>query len=933
MTGVLTVLLFIVGGMLTACDPIPTLMAGQVTDSGGGVVQGVAVRVYPVGGTTPIATATTDGGGNYSFDEQHLTAGTYQVRFGDADWYHGATTQVGATTVTVSADNPAEVNETYTEGSGTMSGMVTDGNNDGAGISGVGVQILDAVGTVVDSVTTSDGSWTSDDLTPGPYKVRFGDEGYGTVYSGGSANFAQASVINVSSGSSVSGVDATLTQDAEMTLNLDNEPDGANLYAIVVDQSTGRWVIFQQLEHGGEGGFGDGIYGLQPGTYRLAIIDFASVVENWVYGTDTGDLAQGTDVTLTAGQTIAIDPIIFKAKSCLQLAPHPNLSGMDLSGRSYFGCDLSGADLSGANLSGTNLKYANLTGANLSGAIIDQSTDLTRATIAGTNLSATDLSDFTNYESLRSGSITGTPSALPGNVELIDGYFIGDGVDLRSADLSGANLSGLRITNADFTDADLSGADLRGTVFNSDTLERTNLANTQLGSNGTSSTVFDYSILTEAVLDNATLDAGTSFRYTNLAGTSWANVSLAANGARLAGVTTGRISPGPTEMPTGWKFYNGYFVGPGLSLNGADLSGIDLHGVNLTGTTMYFVNLTGADLSGLDLSGRTIDYSNLTNANLSNVTVSSSTQFTGDRFTGTAMTGTNLSPLPASSFYSVVSGGITAAPTTVPSGWSLVNGYFVGTYANLDGADFTNVDLTNVNFSTTSVEGAAFAGATMNGVASSDVRGTPASLPTGWFIADSHSNGQRYLAGPYADLTNAVFSGINLTGADLHGANLTNASLIYSTNITGTNFTGATMSGLRSEVTGTPASLPTDWVIRSDTSGTEHLLGPGAYVYGAYGPIDFTGANLSGLNLSGVRFYATYLANANFAGSNLTGATFPYATLGGASFANADLTNASFVYATGTPTGGSTATYSITWCPDQVKVTSPDTCIGHGFGS
>lgn len=253
------------------------------------------------------------------------------------------------------------------------------------------------------------------------------------------------------------------------------------------------------------------------------------------------------------------------------------------------------------------------------------------------------------------------------------------------------------------------------------------------------------------------------------------------------------------------------------------------------------------------------------------------------------------------------------------------------TYANLDNADFSGVDLTNVDLSTTSVNGAIFATATMTGVSSASVQGTPASLPPGWFVADSHANSERYLAGPGANLTNAVFAEIDITNADLHDANLTNAKFYYWTNVNGVNFAGATMTGVRSEISGTPLALPAGWTVLHDAQSHEHLIGPGAYVYGSYTSIDFTRVNMTGLDLAGVTFYATNLTNTNLSNTDLSHATFPYANLAGTTLANANLSGANFKNATGTPSGAATATYLATTCPDSAVVSAPTTCVGHGF--
>ena len=111
--------------------------------------------------------------------------------------------------------------------------------------------------------------------------------------------------------------------------------------------------------------------------------------------------------------------------------------------------DLTDADLTDADLRGVNLTGANLTGANLEGA------NLATAILIG----------------VQSGGITGTPSHLPADWQLINGYLINPtadlkfnlgGVNLTGADLTGANLSGADLNGMNLTDADLSNADLNG---------------------------------------------------------------------------------------------------------------------------------------------------------------------------------------------------------------------------------------------------------------------------------------------------------------------------------------------------------------------------------------------------------------------------------------------------------------------------------------
>jgi uncharacterized protein YjbI with pentapeptide repeats len=127
--------------------------------------------------------------------------------------------------------------------------------------------------------------------------------------------------------------------------------------------------------------------------------------------------------------------------------------------------------------------------------------------------------------------------------------------------------------------------------------------------------------------------------------------------------------------------------------------------------------------------------------------------------------------------------------------------------------------------------------------------------------------------------------------------------------VTSANFTGANFDRLRAgAVVGTPASLPTSWALR----GT-FLLGPSAYA---------TGFNMTGVDLSNLDLTGASLAHSNLSTTDLTGTTLATTTL----------TSTKFTGAIGTPSGGSSATYANTTCPDATVATSPATCVGHGFG-
>jgi uncharacterized protein YjbI with pentapeptide repeats len=173
-----------------------------------------------------------------------------------------------------------------------------------------------------------------------------------------------------------------------------------------------------------------------------------------------------------------------------------DLTGANLSDANLMGSDLTDANLSDANLTGvisggiigtpsalppgwvltkgylagpgSNLSYDNLTGADLAGANLTDAY-LVGSTLTDANLSSTDLTGA-NLTGVWSGGITGTPSSLPSEWSLTNGYLIGPGAllydaDLASANLTGADLAYATLDFANLTDANLTGANLTGTYL------------------------------------------------------------------------------------------------------------------------------------------------------------------------------------------------------------------------------------------------------------------------------------------------------------------------------------------------------------------------------------------------------------------------------------------------------------------------------------
>jgi uncharacterized protein YjbI with pentapeptide repeats len=133
-------------------------------------------------------------------------------------------------------------------------------------------------------------------------------------------------------------------------------------------------------------------------------------------------------------------------------------------------------------------------------------------------------------------------------------------------------------------------------------------------------------------------------------------------------------------------------------MSGANFTGTDLEGANFRNDTMYLTNLSGADLYGATLARDN-------------------------------------------------SGGITGTPAQLPAGWKLINGYLVGSDADLTSANLANQDLRGISLWLTTFSSAD--------------------------LTDSN------LSDDYLEA--AKFDNSNLTGAALGGADVTSATFAGAT--------------------------------------------------------------------------------------------------------------------------------------------------------
>jgi uncharacterized protein YjbI with pentapeptide repeats len=517
------------------------------------------------------------------------------------------------------------------------------------------------------------------------------------------------------------------------------------------------------------------------------------------------------------------------------------------------------------------------------------------------------------------------------------------GVDWSGCDLDNAIMSGADLAGADLSNATLSG-ESRQELLRDVNFTGANLSGALIPADLTGSNLTDAN-LTDASLFDAEV-GGVTITGANLTGTTLTNVES----------ENGGITGTPAALPADWVVDGGFLIGPSAYLVGSDVQGVDLAGADLAQATMDSANLTGCDLSGADLSAAALGEADLSDADLSGANLSDA-YLVDAQFAGADLGGTELGD---ATLTGVSSGNLAGTAASLPTNWTELDGYLIGPYASLSGAqlagaglssadlvdaNLTGADLASADLSSTDLENATLTGSNLSGadmgtatltfVVSGGVTDDPAAnLPANWSVVAG------YLIGPAASLENADLAGADLAGLDLSDAYLTSADLssadlsgatavgthFNSTDLAGANLSGAnlsdgilvatdlagaqlasaTLTGVESaELSTTPASLPPDWSIVKG-----YLVGPGAYLGGA----DLMKADLAGLDLAGADLRLADLASADLVGADLSNANLNYAVLDYADLQGAAYTGATF-----------TGTYWLgTTCPDGTNSNAYD---------
>ncbi len=507
--------------------------------------------------------------------------------------------------------------------------------------------------------------------------------------------------------------------------------------------------------------------------------------------------------------------------------------------------------------------------------------------------------------------------------------------DFSGADLRGCTMVRVRFGGSDFSDADLSGADLTGANL------------TGIDATG-------------ATFDGATI---TSSNWTGAAGVTAAQLTA------TSPIWTGLALP-PVDL-SGVDFSErgyamAYLWAPGAQLAEADLTGVQLGAANLIGADLQGATLVATPMAGANVSG----------AHISGSTIVKMPSPYPPYVTGGLSRDQLLSADPDWSDAQLSLPGVNLDGMDFAGGGFDLRGVALGAMS-VKTANFAGMDLTGASFPATNGQDASFAGADLTGAA---------------FAGNASVSGTSFVS---ADLTGANLTGASLaatrlhdsdlTGADLTGANLAGAMLcraegltvpqvlaashdwtntclsstgldlsgmdfvaggfsLARANLSDLNMHGAVFTGLDLTLTTIAGADLSDAVgltgaqVKSasgDWQGTD-LSGNNLYL----GGIDFsvTGRWLAGANLSGANLWLSTFNAKDMTGTDLTGTVlyntrFLNTKLTGAQLGGTDLRLARFDGATGTPSGGATATYGTTTCPDLTVVNAPATCVGHGFGA
>jgi 5-hydroxyisourate hydrolase-like protein (transthyretin family) len=302
-----------------AVAPAATI-SGTLTDAGTGQpAANTVVLVYNAAGTE-VGSGCTQADGTYT--TSILPSGTYRVGFASDPteygfclvfsntylpaYYGHATSLATATRISVNAPTDVTgINGSVVKGS-VITGTITTPDAPNIGVSAE-VQVYNSAGAVVGaSSEATDGTYRVGGLAPGKYLVQFSALGYETQYYSGTPLASAATPVSVGTGTTSSGIDATLvptTHTASISGTVTDAITREPITGIdVAVETPGGGPIEGTATTGADGGYT--IAGVPAGSYEVAFINLSDRYLTEFFE-DSATAAQATLVQPNSGARLS----------------------------------------------------------------------------------------------------------------------------------------------------------------------------------------------------------------------------------------------------------------------------------------------------------------------------------------------------------------------------------------------------------------------------------------------------------------------------------------------------------------------------------------------------------------------------------------------------------------------------------------------------
>ena len=579
-------------------------------------------------------------------------------------------------------------------------------------------------------------------------------------------------------------------------------------------------------------------------------------------------LTSSFNIDLSSSSQISYPPSIPTIGTKIYIGSiisNTNFNDVKFDDSNFFNSNFNGSILTNTSFTNSNLSYSNLI-----------NVDLTRANLQGANLTCVNLTNA----NLCNANLC--------NVDLCNANLCN--ANLCYANLSNANLSNADLSNANLSDANLSNANLTGAKLINTNLTLAKLTNTNLTNANLTSTDLTEATLECNILKNTTLNE------TNLSNTQILKIPTDS----LKNLISKNIIGQPKFDSLSIKVANGYLIGPGVNLSNANLININFENIDLRDSNLSKSNLSNAKFIGTELGNTDLTYAVLNNITSSNITTTPifSTSY---KIYNKFIVGPNVN----------LSNCDLSYINTLPKDLS---------DTDLSGANLCSANLSNNNLSNTKLNNTNLTDVKFTSVRSGGISGIPK-------LSEEYKLINGYIIGPSinlmgANLSNATISNLNLTGLNMDDTNLENSTIcetilsnctfnnsvlsnttLVNNIIDDTDFSNSKFTNLRTfnlTFTNSP-KLPPNYVMNKDC-----IFGPSVNLSGfnlsnlKFSDVNLNGSNFSECNLSDTIFNISSnssinnLSNVNFTNSNLTNCVCSNVNLSNAIFNSTILKNTSF---------------------------------------